>query len=66
MFNHSVLKSEGEIRKSRKKSEYFLLPEVSLNVAGNQKAHKRSSLEGKKKKSVKTSKQPSSTSPMVS
>lgn len=50
MFNHSVLKREGEIRKSRKKSEYFLLPEVSLNVAGNQKAHKRSSLEGKKKK----------------
>ena len=50
MFNHSVLKREGEIRKSRKKNEYFLLPEVSLNVAGNQKAHKRSSLEGKKKK----------------
>lgn len=49
MFNHSVLKREGEIRKSRKRSEYFLLPEVSLNVAGNQKAHESSSLEGKKK-----------------
>ena len=65
MFNHSVLKREGEIRKSRKRSEYFLLPEVSLNVAGNQKAHESSSLEGKKK-SVKISKQSSSTSPMVS